>query len=623
MAVFTETIKLDDQVSAAAGKASGAVGLLGKGLDAAKQTLGDTKAFAGSAMTKLGVDTLASANAMTIGKETIGSSIQGIKASLTSLAAGDVTGAVEGATEAVAGMAKMLDLVVPGLGQAASAVISIAGGLVGITAGLIKSGVEFAISSNEAKQQMLGLFDAMGGGVATGAETEAMIDGLKSKFGIAKDSLVGWTNELHRMGMTDLSQIEDSLLATASAAALVKGGDAALMSFTKKIQLAADTGGKLKIPTKALAELSATGANVGDVAKVMGVSVEKLTKDLAAGTVDADAFGDALQDAIINKGVGPLAKLATSSKNLGKLLEESIGDLFEDIDVGPFLAEVKSLFDIFGQGTASGQTLKAGVGGFFKEVLGTLTKVVPMVKHFFLDMIIVGLKAYIAIKPIVAKVKELWASASEAGVLTQIFDSLVNVAQLFGAVLLGAVVVVGVLWAAMIAVSVAVWTAVGAFLGFVEIAGGALTGWVATAATAAYDFVAGLVQGIADGAGMVVSAVTGLAGSATGAFKSALGIASPSKVMQGLGENTGEGVAVGIDDAAPDVHGAASGLATAAVEGVSGGGSGSSSTPPAAAGGGITVFVQIDGAGKSAMEITEEMVSSVFERIALSQGVAA
>ncbi len=173
----------------------------------------------------------------------------------------------------------------------------------------------------------------------------------------------------------------------------------------------------------------------------------------------------------------------------------------------------------------------------------------------------------------------------------------------------------------MIVVSVAVWTAVGAFLGFVSEAGGALAEWISGAATAAYDFVAGLVDGIANGAGAVIGAVKGLGEAALGAMAGIFDSHSPSKVMLSMGQHDIAGaLGTGIEAGTDDVHGAASGMAGAAVKGASSGGD-------AGGGGGagkstnIVVNVQIDGAGHSAQEITEIMVSQTFQRIALESGL--
>lgn len=625
MAVYKETIQLDDQVSGPAKAAAGAVDNLSKGMAAATSTMakaGDATKPVGEAMGGLSKSTFDAANAMTVGKQTIAAAFEGIGSAAKALAAGDAKGAVQGLTDAVASMAQLLDLIVPGLGQVVSSVVKIAGGLVGITVGLVQSGAAFAITSSEAKQEMLGLFDAMGQGVVSGEEVEGVIDGLKSKFGISKDAMVDYTKALMAMGRTDLGQLEGDLLAVSSAAALVKGGDQALLSMTKKIDMAAESGNKLKIPTKALAQLSATGANVGDVAKQMGISTEELTKNLAAGTVDARKFGAALNDAIVKKGQGPLEKMANSSANLKKLLSEAWGDLFEDIDVAPFMAEVKKLFEIFGQGTESGKAMKSGIGGFFKEVFGLATKVVPIVKHFLLDMVIYGLKAYLALKPIVKTIREFVTSATGMFVINGILSGIWTVLKTIGAVILVVVGTFIALQVAAFAVGVAIWTAIGAVLGFIFEAKSAFDGWIASAATIAYDFVAGLVGGIVSGAGSVVNAVTGLASAALNAFTGPSGIDahSPSRKMMAAGGNMTDGAAIGVEDGSADVETAVSNVAGSSVKAMSEGGS-SSGAPAASSAAPLTVYVQIDGAGKSASEITEELVASVFQRYALAMGV--
>jgi hypothetical protein len=630
VSVFVETIKLDDQVSAPAAKAAGAVDGLEKKVETAGKTMGKTGSASsevGATMKSLGVNTLASANAMTIGKETISAAFTGISEAAKSLAAGDVKGAVQGLTDSVASMAKLLDLAVPGLGQAAAAVIQIAGGLVGITAGLIQSGAAFAIESTIAKQQMLAMFDALGAGAISGEQVDDMLDGLSAKLGVTKDAMVPLVQKFAAMGITSQEALEKMTTAALSAKALVGGAQSGADAFeklSKKIQLASQTGQGLKIPLKGLGSLADMGLTVDDVAKKMGISAGDLANQLKAGSADASKFGDALQSALTEKGAGALETMSLSTANLSAMFHQYIGDMFEDMadSVKPFLQEVKSLFAVFDSKTnPSGQALKTGIGGFFKEVFAQATKVVPLVKHFLLDVIIYGLKAYLAVKPIVKAIKEFVESAAGASMISTILDSVWQVLKVIGVAVLVVVAAAIVLWAAMIAVSTAVWTAVGAVLGFVNDAGAALTGWVASAATAAYDFVAGLVSGIANGASQVIGAVTGLAGKATGAFKSALGIASPSKVMATMGGHMTDGVAEGLDAGASDVQAASSGVAGASVKGMSQGAGGAPGGSPGGGGAQISVTVLIDGAGKSAQEITEEMVAAVFQRMALGAGV--
>jgi hypothetical protein len=68
------------------------------------------------------------------------------------------------------------------------------------------------------------------------------------------------------------------------------------------------------------------------------------------------------------------------------------------------------------------------------------------------------------------------------------------------------------------------------------------------------QLITGLAEGIAAGAGAVISAITGAVGGAISAAKSMLGIASPSKVFAGIGDNTAEGFAGGVEDSTDAAH---------------------------------------------------------------------
>lgn len=601
MAVFSETIQLKDDVSAAAKKAAGAVDGLAKGTAKTQKSLLDASA------------------AMQIGKTVLGGLADGFKSAGAAILQGDIIGGISGMVDGIASAAKALDLLVPGLGEAVAAIISLAGGAVTLTLKL----AQFAIASTEAKQASLSLWDAMGGGVVSGEEIDGMLDGLREKLGVTKEDLGKYATKFLQMGVTGKEALETLTTAAVSAEAIVKGGGDAFAKMQLQIDAAAESGGKFVLPLKKLtSQLANMGLNAGDVAKKLGMTTADFQKGIAAGTIDAKKFGDALSDAAINKGAGPLERMSNSVGNLGKLFKEYLGDIFEDMgaQIAPLMKEIKSFFETFSQSQPSGQAIKAGLVGALSIVFANITKLVPLVKHFFLDMIILSLKAYIALMPLIASVKEFLNSATGMAVLASAWVAFKTIA-ITVAVVIGLVVVVALaLWAAMMVLSFGFWAAVGAIFTFVGEAGTALTGWVSSAATAAYDFVAGLVSGIANGASQVIGAVTGLASSATGAFKSALGIKSPSKVMMALGDHTGTGFAMGLEDTAPDVHGAASSVAGSAVAGASSGGDASGSAKPGA-GNVFNVTVSIDGAGKDAMGITREMVSSVFEAMALGAGV--
>jgi hypothetical protein len=592
-------------------------------------------------------------NAMDVGRQSIGEAITGIKAAFASLAQGDIKGAVEGITQAIAGMAKMLDLVVPGLGQVVSAVVTIAGGLIAATAGLAVSAAKFAVAANQAQQATDGLFDALGQGKITGDQVGAMVDRLRAKLGIAADSLEPFVKGFISMGVTGEAQLERLTVAAASAEALVKGGGQAFVDLIGKIRLAAETGEQLKIPFKGLqGQLAALRVNVGDLAPLMKMTTTALAKGLADGTVDAKKFGDALEAAVTKKGAGPLRTLANSAQNLGSLLNEYLGELFEDLgdSIGPFMDQVESLFAIFDSKTnPSGKALKDAIGETLKGIFGWAAKVVPVVKHFLLDMIIYGLKAYIALKPVVKAIQEFFASSTGSAVLSAVLNTLWLALQGIGLVVVGVVGFFALLGATMLSLVAGTWAVIGMFVSLAATVAGAVAGAItaalealtnlsAGAYKAAGDFILGLVNGIANGAGLVTQAVTNLASGAAGAFKNFLGIASPSKVMAGYGVNMGEGVVGGLDESAPLVESATSEMASKAVKGADDASSASPASVVAAAqaasasgaasgGGGKQVSIvleagaiQISGQGKDWAEVTEEMIAAVMERIAIMSG---
>lgn len=632
--VYTETIKLDDGVSGPAKQAAREVKVLSGALDTVNKSLIKAKALGNvDSVNKLTADA---------GK------LKGALAQLPA-ASNAASSSMGGTSAASIGMQAELAAATGGL-----SLLVEAAGAAALAFGVVTlAGAAFAIKCTEAKNASLSLWSALGKGEITGAAVDDMLDDLRASTGLTKDSLGVLTEGFLRMGITGEESLRSLTIAAASAEAMAKGGGAAFTQLFQLVDTAAETGNKLVIPYKKLEkQLVSMGLNVNDLADQMGMSGEALTKGLKAGTVDARKFGAAMTDAITTKGVGPMQTLANSSANLGKILEEYLGDLFEDMakDIAPFMKEVKGLFSILdSKANPSGMALKTGIGAFFKEVFAAATIAVPYIKHFLLDVVIYGLRAYIALKPIVKWFqdvqKNVWVVAlfsaalrlaSEAGatVVSWLQDMAANQAVMdtlkttgivlgvaFGAVALA----VGFVVAGFVAFNLALMAAVvgiGAIIlaigTFTTEAAAKLGVWTKEAITFGSQFVDGLVQGITQSAGKAVAAVTNLAGQAKGAFTSAMGIKSPSTVMAEMGGHMTAGLAQGLDDGASEAHGAASRLAGSAVGGASETASGASK---GASGANISVSVLIEGAGKSALEITEEMVSQVFARMALEAGV--
>lgn len=667
MATYTETIELQDDVSRNAEAAAGAVGDLERGLLQAQKemfkmnALGDDEGLiraTGNAMkftealgpareeAKKWTDQLGAMNknvtepiaevakaaevvkapVRTFGDALAGArdaaqaiaphlqaAAAGLKEMGSAIVSGDVGGAIVGLGDALAGVAGLLDLVVPGLGQAVGTIIKIGAGVAGLAASLVQAGMMFAIEAAAGKEAFIGMAAAMLGSRDAGEKVDEMLDDLAKKSGIAKDTLEPLTANFIKLGITSKDALEKATLAAISAEAIAKGGAAGFENLFKKVQLAAQTTGTIKIDNKLIKGLAESGLTVDDLAKGLGTTADKL-KD---STVDAKKLGDAMQDALIKKGAGPLENMGLTLDNMKKQFMGFLADMFEDIDVKPLLKEVKALFGIFDTGQASGATLKSGIQAFFQKTFDIAAKLVPVVKHLAEDLIIMGLQAYIALKPAVKALNDAYTAVggnTEAmKQLSAVWD-IVKPLIVFVAVSLGLVVaafgfvVIGI----MQTIAALTWLG-GVFASIYSTLGT----WASGAVQIATDFVMGLVNGITAGAQWVIDAVKGLATGALGAFKSVLGIASPSKVMLEMGMQTGAGFAGGMDLSANDVYGSAASLSGAATAGVASGGDAAGASSSTTNAPSISVVIQMSGDGKGALEITEEMVAAVWERYAL------
>ena len=592
--LYQFTVQLNDKVSEPAEKA-------GEGIKSFAETMGQVK------------------NAVAQG-------VAGISNAFSALSKGDIGEAFQSISESAAGMAKMLDMVVPGLGEAVSAVIEIGGLLGGIVLGLAEKGAELALEASEATEKMSTMFEALGGGAVKGDQVIDMLDNMSSAVGMTRTQLAPLAKQFMAMGIRDLPALQKALTASASATALMgESGGQAFTNLTKKITEAQEAGTGLKLSSKALgAQLANMGLDLNDVAAAMGTTAPELGKALKAGTVDAKKFGDALQDALIKKGAGPLEQMSNSMDYLKAQFKENISKMFEDVDTKPFLAALKDLGSIFNTNTASGKTMKIAITAVFNAIFKAAAWVLPYIKKGFELLIIAGLKVYIAFKPVIRAFQDLFSGIgggiNPLGVFTLLLGGMVRGFQ---------------------RVANSVMFAIKAFV--------FLYNTFMHVKQMATDFIDGLVNGIKNGTGLVIDAIKALGTSAMNALKNLLGIHSPSKVMMEFGVQTGAGFSQGIEAQSPVVEASAGGLAKAAMEGVSSPSGAVPATAPPAPGGQsndkafdagsydkagsgdksskgkgdikVEATFQFNGSVQGAEELTEQAVSVIFERIALEQGL--
>lgn len=592
--------------------------------------------------------------------------VAGITNALSSFKNGDIGEGIQSLGEAFAGAAKMLDLVVPGLGQAVSALIEVGSLMGGIFVELAAKGAELSLEAVESKEKMVALFTALKPGGQSGKEVVQMLDNLSGSLAMTREQLAPLAQQFLAMGTKYLPDLRQHLEAAASAAVLAPGGAQSYVNLAKKISATSDILETLGVKNeKALVKwdvkLAGVGVTFDDVAKAAGKSSKVFQEGLVNGTIKAQEFGDALREAIIQKGEGPLEKLADSFDFIKAQAKSLAMHLFEDVDIKPFIDGVKELGKAFGPTTAAGQAMKFLVEKGFNLLFKSVAALLPYVTKFFLQIIIWSLKAYLMIKQhwegITIAFKILGAAL---GLIAVLFAVVATSIAGFIAVGVGMTVFVfalaaGIIWLGYkiiefaVAVAKAIPDALDAIGKFVTDSWASLKAWVPGAVEAAGNFVDGLVQGIENGVSKVVDSVTNLGEEAANALKKSLGIASPSKVMFEAGMNTGQGFADGLEASVTKTSKASAGLGANVAQDVS---QGVSSTPvsnmdmgslaaapsagPAAptAGalpvqdnssnsGGNTyhIDIQIDGAGKDVHTLNEEMVSTIFERLQLSQGL--
>jgi hypothetical protein len=319
-------------------------------------------------------------------------------------------------------------------------------------------------------------------------------------------------------------------------------------SFTEAGVSAADLPRALR--AAALAE-SALGQGGADQF-VDSIKTAKLTVDEFAATAERD-FG------------GIVARQMLSLESQGARLQRNFSGLFAGLNPEPVLVAFARIVDLFGEGTATGRFLKAVFEGLLQPLIDKAPLVALYFEALFLGLAIGALKAYIALKPIIASVTKLlgidtgsWdletvlAGVAVAGQYLAIgLLIVVAVLAVLGAAFLGIVaiqlIVVAAFWSLVVGVALAL-TAVGRAIG------GAIGAMVASVRKLGQDIMAGLAAGIGLGKGGVVDSITGAVGGAIKAAKAALGIASPSKVFMSLGGYTAEGFAAGVDDGADDAQ---------------------------------------------------------------------
>lgn len=334
-----------------------------------------------------------------------------------------------------------------------------------------------------------------------------------------------------------------------------------------KVSMKVSTGrGKLIEYTRQLEMMGLRGKNLSKsleamaiVESVQGESRAQLFASQAAGAAMLGGSVDKLADRIKDRLGGIAAKRMLELSVITEKWHENLGKLFGDVKVEGFLGGLKTITDLFSQGTASGQAMKAMIEAWLNPLFGGMSKGTPIIKRFFQGMILGALDLTIWFLKVRIGFQETFGSIKLGK-----FDAL-NLALKVGKfALIGMVIGAGLLAAALggvIAIAFTLETAVfraiamvpAAIAGLIVI-GPKVKAWLSSTVSSAWNYlktfdwaalgkslVDGFVNGIRSSAARAVGSIKDLANWMKKAFTGEWKISSPSKVSAGYAKNIIEG----------------------------------------------------------------------------------
>lgn len=376
----------------------------------------------------------------------------------------------------------------------------------------------------------------------------------------------------------------------------------AIASLVSQMAEYALTVGSAAIKTQAVMEAltGSAGAAAGlqsSIARVAGqvpIAADQVNK-LAQDLYKAGKRGTELEDALftasmVAAGLGKNVKKGSDVAKKAMLpldvqtlkFKEHIASIFSGVKITPFLEGLSEVIAMFDDSTSSGKALKTIVETMLNPLFEGASAVFPYVKMAFRGLVVGALLVAIAVLKVKNVLKDTFGGSDILGDINGMevaFYAGVVAAIAIGVGLAALAVVLGILAVAFGVAAVAMLLFFAPILIGVAIIGVVLVAAIALAVAAvltlidiwnwASDAIAGvnlgeigsnlmrsLADAISSGASWVMDALTSLASRMGSTIKSALGIASPSKMFAGFGEFTALGMAEGVEAGTPAVAGA-------------------------------------------------------------------
>jgi hypothetical protein len=435
---------------------------------------------------------------------------------------------------------------------------------------------KFVLQSADAARSAGLLREASAVGSASAKDLEGAMLRVEGKTSATREAVSGLVEEYSRLRLS-LSAIEGAT--SAVTVATQAAGQAAGSTIKGLIDRGVDT---KRFWLNAL-DLKGTGISMREVstqlAKQMKIAVGAAEAALRDGRVKLEDGIKAL-DSAVEARFGEVARrqMLALPVQLDRA-KKNLAGLFNGVNIEPFLEKLHDVLSLLDETSETGQQLRELAKRIFQPLVDGASSLLPLVEgaiygivFSFLLLENIGLRVAIAMK------KTFGGSLfKDLDLVTVGFYLAVAAVGAFVAMAVGLAVVLGILGAliagslvmGLLAIAPAAIAAMLPFLPLIAViaALGAIIYAVykiftdADLREAIMEVINGAVKAVKDGASKLWDAFKELASGTVKAFKSALGIASPSKVFQAEAKWIPLGAAQGIEDGKPAVASALSTLA--------------------------------------------------------------
>ncbi len=461
-------------------------------------------------------------------------------------------------------------------------------------------GAELAIHAVELKMDTLDALEAFVGTAEAAKEIYGRIEDMQGQVAMSQERGMGLARELSAAGVTNKDALVDAIQAIGQVESVLGGGAGGrIQSIIER----SSASGKFKFNAK---QLAGTGVQSSAIAAALGMTPAQMDAQMKAGKITAEQGIAALAKAVSQKFAGVAGKQVLDIGNQFQHFKDNVSKLFEDVNTDGFLSALHDVLSMFDQSTESGRILKTVITDAFNGMFKIVAEAGPTIKWLFKEMIILALRFYIAMRPVLSAIKNAFSGES--------LDIVKTFKAVFGPLaedIIGVVSALSILVGWVITVDAWILHIINSVMDFkagMEQAGGAIIG--------------GLVNGIKNGAGAAVDAVKQVASDMLNNFIGHFKIGSPSKVMAEMGGHLMSGLGQGIDQGSAGAQASMSdAMSSTPVAKSSGGGGGNKSVSVTVAPGAI-VISGVQNAQQVA-DMLPEMFANAVEELMMEKGVAA